>query len=127
MTKPTRSDELAAAQKRIAQLEARQAAYESAEKGACRAVSHSETASAAQDMPTFYAQIHRSSAARCAAGQLLHRAYDEERQPINFPFYRDEVDTDSSPDPDVWDPLAWAMLAGRPLNVLRHGRPGTLD
>ena len=122
MTKPSRSDELAAAQKRIAQLEAREAAHESAEKVQAALYRIAETASAAQDMPAFYAQIHEIVGSLMYADNFYIALYDEERRLINFPFYRDEVDTEL-PDPSVWDPFGVGEARGVTAYVLRHGRP----
>jgi hypothetical protein len=100
VTKPSGSKDLATAQKRIAQLEAREAAHESAEKVQAALYRIAETASAAQDMSTFYAQIHEIVGELMYADNFYIALYDEERQQINFPYFRDEVDTDI-PDPNA--------------------------
>ena len=114
MTKKTSSrsaaDELAAAQKKIAKLESREAAHEHSAKVQSALYRIAETASAAQDMPAFYAQIHEIVGELMYADNFYIALYDEERQLINFPFYRDEVDP-IIPDPNAWDHLAWARHA----------------
>ena len=111
MTKPSRSDELAAAQKRIAHLEAREADRERAEKVQNALYRIAETASAAQDMPAFYAEIHEIVGELMYADNFYIALYDEERQQINFPYFRDEVDTDI-PDPNACDPIGVAYARG---------------
>jgi GAF domain-containing protein/CheY-like chemotaxis protein len=116
------SGELDSAQKRIAELEAREAAHERAEKVQSSLYRIAETASAAQDMPTFYARIHEIVGELMYADNFYIALYNEERQQINFPFYRDEVDTDL-PDPNAWDPFGVGEARGSTAYVLRHGRP----
>ena len=81
-----------------------------------------ETASAAQDMPTFYAKIHEIVGELMYADNFYIALYDEARRLINFPYSRDEVDTDL-PDPNVWDPFGVGEARGATAYVLRHGRP----
>ena len=50
-----------------------------------------ETASAAQDMQEFYAEIHRIVGELMYADNFYIVLYDEERQAMNWPFYVDEV------------------------------------
>ncbi|MBA3689128.1 MAG: GAF domain-containing protein [Chloroflexi bacterium] len=126
MTKPSRSDELAAAQKRIAELEAREAAHQRAEKVQAALYRIADTASAAQDMPTFYAKIHEIVGELMYADNFYIALYDEERQQINFPYFRDEVDTDI-PDPNVWDPFGVAHARGSTAYLLRTGEPQFWD
>ena len=70
-----------------------------------------ETASAAQDMPEFYAQIHR------IVGELMYAAnfyivlYDEERQLLNWPFGLD-IGGDEFLDPNVWEPMGVGQSRG---------------
>ncbi|MEO8251764.1 MAG: GAF domain-containing protein [Chloroflexota bacterium] len=126
MTKPSRSAELAAAQKRIAELEARQAAHERAEKVQAALYRIADTASAAQDMPTFYAKIHEIVGELMYADNFYIALYDEERQQINFPYFRDEVDPDI-PDPNAWDPFGVANGRGSTAYLLRTGEPQFWD
>ncbi len=116
------SDELAAADKKIAKLEAREAAHEHAAKVQSALYRIAETASTAQDMPAFYAQIHKIVGELMYADNFYIALYDEERELINFPFYRDEVDTDL-PDPSAWDHFGVGEARGATAYVLRRGRP----
>ncbi|MEP6681505.1 MAG: GAF domain-containing protein, partial [Chloroflexota bacterium] len=81
-----------------------------------------ETASAAQDMPSFYAAIHEIVGELMYADNFYIALYDEERALVNYPFYRDELD-DDLPDPSVWEPIGEGQAAGFTGNVLRHGEP----
>ncbi|MDP9225702.1 MAG: GAF domain-containing protein, partial [Actinomycetota bacterium] len=126
MTKLSASDELAAAQKRIAELEAREAAHERAEKVQSALYRIAETASAAQDMPTFYAKIHEIVGELMYADNFYIALYDDERQQISFPYFRDEVDTDV-PDPNVWTPFGEGSGRGSTAYLLRHGEPQFWD
>ena len=116
------SDELAAAHKKIAKLEAREAAHEHAAKVQAALYRIAETASAAQDMPAFYAQIHEIVGELMYADNFYIALYDEERELINFPFYRDEVDPEI-PDPNAWDHFGVGEARGATAYVLRHGKP----
>ena len=73
------SDELAVAHKMIAKLEAREATHEHAEKVQSALYRIAETASAAQDMPAFYAQIHEIVGELMYADNFYIALYDEER------------------------------------------------
>jgi GAF domain-containing protein/DNA-binding response OmpR family regulator len=126
VTKSSRVDELAAAQKRITQLEAREAAHERAEKVQAALYRIAETASAVQDMPTFYEKIHEIVGELMYADNFYIALYDEERQQINFPYFRDEVDTDI-PDPNAWDPFGVANGRGSTAYLLRTGEPQFWD
>jgi PAS domain S-box-containing protein len=86
-----------------------------------------ETASAAEDMQAFYAEIHRIVGELMYADNCYIALYDEARDAISFPYYRDEVDAEI-PDPHAWAPLGGTEL-GRGLTayVLRSGRPLLVD
>jgi GAF domain-containing protein/CheY-like chemotaxis protein len=119
-------DQLVAAQEQIAALEAREGAHERAAKVQSALYRIAETASAAQDMPTFYAQIHEIVGELMYADNFYIALYDDERQVINFPFYRDEVDTDI-PDPNAWDPFGVGDARGATAYLLRTGQPVRLS
>ena len=119
------SDELGAAHKKIAKLEAREAEHEHAAKVQSALYRIAETASAAQDMPAFYAKIHEIVGKLMYADNFYIALYDEERQLINFPFYRDEVDPEI-PDPNAWDHFGVGEARGATAYVLRHGKPKRL-
>jgi GAF domain-containing protein len=122
VTKRSTAGELAAAHKRIAELDAREAEHERTEKVQSALYRIAETASTAQDMPSFYRTIHQIVGELMYADNFYIALYDEDRQQINFPFYRDEVDTDI-PDPNAWDPFGVGEARGSTAYVLRHGRP----
>jgi len=48
--------------------------------------------------------------------------YDDQRQALNFPYYKDSVDTDI-PDPNVWEPLGSGQASGVTAYALRLGKP----
>ncbi len=85
-----------------------------------------DAASAAHDMPEFYATIHG------IVGQLMYAAnfyialLDEERQAINFPYFVDEADPEI-PDPNVWEPLGVGNARGITSYALRTGQPEHID
>ncbi|MEO6578423.1 MAG: hypothetical protein ABIO99_05945 [Candidatus Limnocylindria bacterium] len=114
--------DLAAAQRRIDELEARLKAAESADRVQGALYRIAETASAAQDMPSFYAAIHEIVRELMYADNFYIALYDDQRELINFAFYRDEVDFDV-PDPTLWEPLGSGQAAGLTGYLLRHGAP----
>ena len=122
MTKKAKAKELDAALKRIAELESGEAGHERAVAVQSALYRIAETAGAAQDMAAFYATIHEIVGELMYADNFYIALYDEDRQQINFPFYRDEVDTDL-PDPNAWDPFGVGEARGSTAYVLRHGRP----
>ena len=85
-----------------------------------------ETASAAQDMGSFYATIHEIVGELMYAENFYIALYDDRRGLVNYPFYRDEVDLEV-PDPAVWEPIGVGQAAGFTGHVLRHGEPVLLD
>ena len=113
---------LGAARRRIAELEQRAAALERSERIQAALYRIAETASAAQDMPSFYEQIHGIVGELMYADNLFIALYDDQRRLVNYAFYRDEVDLDV-PDPNVWEPLGEGQAAGFTGWVLGHGRP----
>ncbi|HET6745336.1 MAG TPA: GAF domain-containing protein [Candidatus Limnocylindria bacterium] len=122
MTKRTKPDELVTAQERIAELEAREAARERAEKVQAALYRIAETASSAQDMAAFYAKVHEIVGSLMYADNFYIALYDENRQEINFPYFRDEVDTDI-PDPHAWTPFGIGVASGMTAYLLRQGEP----
>ena len=73
-------------------------------------------------MPSFYAAIHEIVRELMYADNFYIALYDDARQMISFPFYRDEVDTDI-PDPTVWEPIGTGQAAGVTGYLLRAGEP----
>jgi GAF domain-containing protein/CheY-like chemotaxis protein len=85
-----------------------------------------EAASAAQDLPAFYATIHGIVGELMYAENLFIALYDAERQRINFPYYVDTVDTDL-PDPRAWEPFGVGDARGATAYALRLGEPLLMD
>ncbi|TMK16431.1 MAG: GAF domain-containing protein, partial [Actinobacteria bacterium] len=126
MTSRTESSELKAARARIAELEAREAEHTHAEQIQAALYRIAETASAATDMPSFYASIHEIVGSLMYADNFYIALYDEERQAINFPFFLDEVEPDI-PDPNVWSPFGIGDARGATAYLLRKGEPQFWD
>jgi signal transduction histidine kinase len=85
-----------------------------------------ETASAAQDMQSFYAEIHRIVGELMYAENFYIVLYDEDRQLLNWPFAVDEVD-DSFPGPTIWEPMGAGDSGGITAYLLRKGTPMLLS
>ncbi|MBA2632903.1 MAG: GAF domain-containing protein [Chloroflexi bacterium] len=73
-------------------------------------------------MPSFYAAIHEIVRELMYADNFYIALYDDRREMISFPFYRDEVDLDI-PDPTVWEPIGTGQAAGLTGYLLRAGKP----
>jgi GAF domain-containing protein/CheY-like chemotaxis protein/HPt (histidine-containing phosphotransfer) domain-containing protein len=116
------SDDVSALRERVAELEALEAERERSAKVQAALYRIAETASAAQDMQEFYAEIHRIVGELMYAENFYIVLYDEERQLMNWPFYVDAVDTDA-PDPHVWEPMGTGQARGVTAYLLREGRP----
>ena len=122
----SRSPDVDALRKRVAQLEARETDHERTEKIQGALYRIAEAASAADDLPTFYATIHGIVAELMYANNAYIALYDEQRDAINFPYYVDPVDTDI-PDPNVWEPMGARGARGVTGYVLRTGKPALID
>ena len=118
----TRRSELAAARARTAELEGHEASHARADQVQSALRRIAETASAAQDMPAFYAKIHEIVGELMYADNFYIALYDEVRQQINFPYFRDEVDPEI-PDPNAWAPFGVGTASGVTAYLLRHGEP----
>ncbi|MGH2381881.1 MAG: GAF domain-containing protein, partial [Candidatus Limnocylindria bacterium] len=81
-----------------------------------------ETASSARDMPSFYGAIHEIVGELMYADNFYIALYDDRREMINFPFYRDQVDLDI-PDPALWEPIGTGQAAGLTGYLLHAGEP----
>ena len=73
-------------------------------------------------MPSFYAAIHEIVRELMYADNFYIALYDDRREMISFPFYRDEVELDI-PDPTVWEPIGTGQAAGLTGYLLRAGKP----
>ena len=116
------AEALAAAQTRIAELEAATAALEQQQRAQAALYRIAETTSAARDLQEFYAAIHEIVAGLMYGENFFIALFDDERGMINFPYYRDTVDPDI-PDPHVWEPFGIGNASGLTAFVLRTGQP----
>jgi GAF domain-containing protein/CheY-like chemotaxis protein/HPt (histidine-containing phosphotransfer) domain-containing protein len=115
-------EDVQALRDRIGELESLEAEHRRSENVQAALYRIAATASAAQGMQEFYAEIHRIVGELMYADNFYIALYDEERQLINFPYFADEVDPDV-PDPQVWEPLGVGNAAGTTAYLLRAGRP----
>src|SRR5215212_9122184 len=97
--------EIATLRRRVAELEALEAERRRSEHLQSALYRIADAASAATDMPEFYAAIHRIVRELMYADYFYIALYDEARQMINYPFYRDTIDSESWPAPHVWLPV----------------------
>ena len=116
------SEALAAAQARIAELEAATATLEQQQRVQAALYRIAETANEARDLQAFYASIHEIVSGLMYGENLYIALYDREREMINFPYYRDSVDV-ATPDPDEWEPFGIGNASGLTALVLRTGLP----
>jgi len=114
--------ELAETRARLTELESAEAEHRRSEEVQAALYRIAETASAAQDMREFYAEIHRIVGELMDANNFYIVLYDEERRSMNWPFYVDEVDPEI-PDPNVWEPMGTGQARGLTAYLLRIGRP----
>ena len=82
-----------------------------------------ELASAAQDMQEFYAAVHEIVGELMEARSMFIALYDEERKLISWPYYADEVDPESRPDPNQWFEFGRGDARGVTAYILRTGKP----
>jgi GAF domain-containing protein/DNA-binding response OmpR family regulator len=124
--KPPSDDDVAALRARIAELQAREAEHERAEKVQSALYRIAEAATAATDLPAFYREIHSIVGELMFAENLYIALYDAERGRMNYPYYVDTLD-DDPPDPKVWYPFGEGQARGITAYALRLGRPLRLD
>jgi PAS domain S-box-containing protein len=115
--------EVAALRARVAELEALQAERERAEQVQSALYRIADAASAATDMPGFYAAMHSIVGELMYAKNFYIALYDDVRQMLNFPFYVDEVDMEDWPAPHAWFSMGAYHTRGMTGYVLRTGRP----
>ena len=116
------SEALAAAQARIAELEAATAALEQQQRVQAALYRIAETANAARDLQDFYASIHEIVSGLTYGENFYIALFDREREMISFPYFRDSVD-EGTPDPDEWEPFGIGNASGLTAFVLRTGLP----
>ena len=115
-------DDLAAAQARIAELEAATAALEQQQRVQAALYRIAETANAARDLQDFYASIHEIVSGLTYGENFYIALYDREREMVSFPYFVDSVDKET-PDPDLWEPFGSGRASGLTAFVLRTGLP----
>ena len=81
-----------------------------------------ELAGAARDMQEFYAAVHAIVGELMYAENFFISLYDEARQLVNWPYYRDVMDIDL-PDPNKWDAFGTGEAKGVTAWMLRTGKP----
>ena len=118
--------ELAAARARIAELEELEAERERAERVQHALYRIADAASAARDLPAFYAAVHEIVGSLMHAENFYIALYDADRGLMNYPYYVDAVDTDV-PDPTAWEPFGEGQARGVTAYSLRLGRPLLLE
>ncbi len=84
-------------QRRVAELEAREAERARTEQVQAALYRIAEAASAAQDMQEFYATMHRIVGELMYANNFFIGLYDEATEIITFPYFVDEVDKFTPP------------------------------
>ena len=115
-------DEIRALRERVSELETFEGDRERAERVQSALYRIAETASAAQDMQAFYAEMHRIVGELMYADNFYIVLYDEERQAMNWPFYVDTVE-EGWPDPNVWETMGTGDARGITAYLLRAGHP----
>jgi PAS domain S-box-containing protein len=80
-----------------------------------------ELAGAAQDMPEFYGEVHAVVGRLMPAQNFFIALYDDERRLISWPYFADERESHTRPDPNQW----FVFDNSRSLTgfVLRTGEP----
>lgn len=114
--------QLAALRQQVADLKALDAERQRALEIQAALYRIADIASAAENMATFYAALHRVIGTLMDARNFFIALYDETTHKINFPFYVDEVDTDL-PAPTQWFDLESGLGNGLTAYVLRTGQP----
>jgi GAF domain-containing protein/CheY-like chemotaxis protein/HPt (histidine-containing phosphotransfer) domain-containing protein len=114
-------DEIRALRDRVSELETFEGDRDRAERVQSALYRIAETASAAQDMQAFYAEMHRIVAELMYADNFYIVLYDEERQAMNWPFYVDTVG-EGWPDPNVWETMGTGDARGITAYLLRSDR-----
>src|SRR3990172_8341271 len=84
--------DLDAVHQRVAELEAREAEYRRAEQVQAALYRIADAASAVDDMPAFYAEMHRIVGELMYAQNLFIALYDAQSDLITWPYYVDTVD-----------------------------------
>ncbi len=81
-----------------------------------------ELAGAAQDLQEFYAAVNTIVGELMYAENFYISLYDEDRQLVNWPYYRDVMDFEL-PDPNKWEAIGEGNARGVTAWMLRTGKP----
>jgi GAF domain-containing protein/DNA-binding response OmpR family regulator/anti-sigma regulatory factor (Ser/Thr protein kinase) len=112
------------ARQRVAELEASQAEHQRARQVQDALYRIADAASAVEDIEKFYAAMHRILGELMYARNFFIALYDDARDMIRFPFYRDEMDEgEDIPDPHAWHEMGRGEAKGLTAYVLRGGEP----
>ncbi len=114
----------AALRQRVAELEALEAERLRAERMQSVLYRITDVASAAEDMPQFYAAIHSIVGELMYTNNFYIALYDADRQTISFPFYVDEVD--EIPNPNRWNYIGPGEPKRLTAYVIWLGHPALL-
>jgi PAS domain S-box-containing protein len=125
-TNGQQSGEIAALRRRVAELEALESERRRSEQVQSALYRIADAASAAENLSEFYAAMHRIVGELMFADYFYIALYDEVRQMINYPFYRDTVDSESWPAPHVWLPMGAEWARGMTAYLLRTGQPALI-
>ncbi len=122
------SSELAAARRRLTELEAVEAERAHAAKVQDALYRIAELASAAQDMQGFYQAIHGVVGELMPARNLFVALYDEERQRVSWPYFVDERAAEYDlPESSTWEAFGEGSARGLTAYVLRTNAPQLVD
>jgi class 3 adenylate cyclase/putative methionine-R-sulfoxide reductase with GAF domain len=123
MTKVTRkrATASAAAEGRIAELEAQLRSQADAARTHEALYRIATLASRSESLDEVYPGIHDVLKQLMYAENLYIALYDSDRRQINFAYWVDSVDTDW-PDPRLWDPMGEGYAKGLTGYVLKTGR-----
>jgi signal transduction histidine kinase/DNA-binding response OmpR family regulator len=116
--------ELQLARARVAELEALETKRKRAERVQGALYRIADAASAARDLPEFYATVREIVGGLMYASNFYIALYDDERHLLNFAYYVDEIDP--APDPAAWEPMGTGEARGTTAYVLRTGRPALI-
>jgi GAF domain-containing protein len=122
MTDTDATADVAALRARITELESLEAEHQRSERVQAALYRIAETASAAQDMQEFYAEIHRIVGELMFAENFYVVLYDDDRRMMSWPY---GVDTagDTFAGPNVWEPMGTGEARGVTAYLLRKGTP----
>jgi signal transduction histidine kinase/DNA-binding response OmpR family regulator len=122
-TKAQLITELDDLRQRVADVEASQSGHERVQQVQNALYRIADAASAVEDLEDFYAAMHGIVGELMVARNFYIALYDDARDRVNFPFYRDEKDEGDIPDPHTWHKMGRGEAKGMTAYVLRNGSP----